>query len=130
MLFRDECTINTFKYQQQSDREKARFRKTDRSNSAVECCQNSPTVNVQIEMGMTTRFIIGANFFEENGAGVNINAERYCHILSKFLIPIIETNKKIVDNCFLANWGIATRFRSLKISSGKFWTSRDFSALL
>ena len=95
ILFSDECTFNI---NGRVNRQIVRFWGTEKPHVVVERSQNSPKVNVWV--GMTSRFVIGPYFFEENGVAVNINAERYSSMLSEFLIPKLKQMRKLSKTVF------------------------------
>ena len=95
ICFSDECTFNI---NGRVNRQNVRFWGSERPNVVVERSQNSPKVNAWI--GITSRYLIGPHFFEENGAAVNINAERYCDMLNEFLIPKLKQKRKLSKTVF------------------------------
>ena len=81
---------------------------------------------------MTSRFLIGPYFFEENGVTVIINGERHSCMLSNFLIPHLKSKRKLFSTTFQQDGASAhLSSRAKEIIQAKFQNrvnSRHFNA--
>ena len=91
IIFSDECC---FSLNGQVNRQNVRFWGTERptfSSTIVQYTQSASKVNVWV--GMSSDFVIGPYFFEENGVTVNINSERYYKMLQDYLFVQLQSNR-------------------------------------